>query len=127
MNNWTPILFFSLVVLGAAFIDMILAGTGLTDFTITQNQSYNNITGLTLADVQLGEDNPIGSKFGGNILMKPFAFVAWINSLTLNYSWLNGGGISVIRYIWLSVVGAYAIFASIKAAASILQFLPFRR
>ena len=93
MNNWTPILFFSLVVLGAAFIDMI----------------------------------PIGSKFGGNILMKPFAFVAWINSLTLNYSWLNGGGISVIRYIWLSVVGAYAIFASIKAAASILQFLPFRR
>ena len=31
MNSWSVLLFFSLVVIGGALIDMLAAGTGLTD------------------------------------------------------------------------------------------------
>ena len=88
MNSWTPVLFFSLIVVGAAFIDMIMQTTGLTDGANQLNQSMQ-VTSLSLSDVQLGENNPIGSSFGGNILMTPFTFMSWLKSLTLDYSWLN--------------------------------------
>ena len=39
MNSWTPVLFFSLIVVGAAFIDMIMQTTGLTDSANQLNQS----------------------------------------------------------------------------------------
>ncbi len=126
MNSWTPILFFSLIVVGAAFIDMIMQTTGLTDSANQLNQSMQ-VTALSLSDVQLGENNPIGSSFGGNILMTPFSFMSWLKSLTLNYSWLNNGSFGVIRYVYLGILSAYTMFAGIKTAAAILQFLPFRR
>ena len=126
MNSWTPILFFSLIVVGAAFIDMIMQTTGLTDSANQLNQSMQ-VTSLSLSDVQLGENNPIGSSFGGNILMTPFTFMSWLKSLTLDYSWLNNGSFGIIRYVWLGVLSAYIMFAGIKTAAAILQFLPFRR
>ena len=126
MNSWTPILFFSLIVVGAAFIDMIMQTTGLTDGANQLNQSMQ-VTSLSLSDVQLGENNPIGSSFGGNILMTPFTFMSWLKSLTLDYSWLNNGSFGIIRYVWLGVLSAYTMFAGIKTAAAILQFLPFRR
>ena len=126
MNSWTPILFFSLIVVGAAFIDMIMQTTGLTDSANQLNQS-KQVTSLSLSDVQLGENNPIGSSFGGNFLMTPFSFMSWLKSLTLNYSWLNNGSIGIIRYVWLGILSAYTMFAGIKTAAAILQFLPFRR
>jgi len=126
MNSWTPILFFSLIVVGAAFIDMIMQTTGLTDSANQLNQSMQ-VTSLSLSDVQLGENNPIGSSFGGNILMAPFTFMSWLKSLTLDYSWLNNGSFGIIRYVWLGVLSAYIMFAGIKTAAAILQFLPFRR
>ena len=126
MNSWTPILFFSLIVVGAAFIDMIMQTTGLTDSANQLNQSMQ-VTSLSLSDVQLGEANPIGSAFGGNILMAPFTFMSWLKSLTLDYSWLNNGSFGIIRYVWLGVLSAYTMFAGIKTAAAILQFLPFRR
>ena len=126
MNSWTPILFFSLIVVGAAFIDMIMQTTGLTDGANQLNQSMQ-VTSLSLSDVQLGESNPIGSSFGGNILMTPFTFMSWLKSLTLDYSWLNNGSFGIIRYVWLGVLSAYTMFAGIKTAAAILQFLPFRR
>ncbi len=126
MNSWTPILFFSLIVVGAAFIDMIMQTTGLTDSANQLNQSMQ-VTSLSLSDVQLGENNPIGSSFGGNILMTPFTFMSWLKSLTLDYSWLNNGSFGIIRYVWLGVLSAYTMFAGIKTAAAILQFLPFRR
>ena len=126
MNSWTPILFFSLIVVGAAFIDMIMQTTGLTDSANQLNQSMQ-VTSLSLSDVQLGESNPIGSSFGGNILMTPFTFMSWLKSLTLDYSWLNNGSFGIIRYVWLGILSAYTMFAGIKTAAAILQFLPFRR
>ena len=126
MNSWTPILFFSLIVVGAAFIDMIMQTTGLTDSANQLNQSMQ-VTSLSLSDVQLGENNPIGSSFGGNILMTPFTFMSWLKSLTLNYSWLNNGSFGIIRYVYLGILSAYTMFAAIKTAAAILQFLPFRR
>ena len=126
MNSWTPILFFSLIVVGAAFIDMIMQTTGLTDGANQLNQSMQ-VTSLSLSDVQLGENNPIGSSFGGNILMTPFTFMSWLKSLTLDYSWLNNGSFGIIRYVWLGILSAYTMFAGIKTAAAILQFLPFRR
>jgi len=126
MNSWTPILFFSLIVVGAAFIDMIMQTTGLTDSANQLNQSMQ-VTALSLSDVQLGESNPIGSSFGGNILMTPFTFMSWLKSLTLDYSWLNNGSFGIIRYVWLGILSAYIMFATIKTAGSILQFLPFRR
>ena len=126
MNSWTPVLFFSLIVVGAAFIDMIMQTTGLTDSANQLNQSMQ-VTALSLSDVQLGENNPIGSSFGGNILMTPFTFMSWLKSLTLDYSWLNNGSFGIIRYVWLGVLSAYTMFAGIKTAAAILQFLPFRR
>ena len=126
MNSWTPVLFFSLIVLGAAFIDMIMQTTGLTDSANQLNQSMQ-VTSLSLSDVQLGESNPIGSSFGGNILMTPFTFMSWLKSLTLDYSWLNNGSFGIIRYVWLGILSAYTMFAGIKTAAAILQFLPFRR
>ena len=126
MNSWTPVLFFSLIVVGAAFIDMIMQTTGLTDGANQLNQSMQ-VTSLSLSDVQLGENNPIGSSFGGNILMTPFTFMSWLKSLTLDYSWLNNGSFGIIRYVWLGVLSAYTMFAGIKTAAAILQFLPFRR
>jgi len=126
MNSWTPILFFSLIVVGAAFIDMIMQTTGLTDSANQLNQSMQ-VTALSLSDVQLGENNPIGSSFGGNILMSPFEFMSWLKSLTLNYSWLNNGSFGIIRYVYLGILSAYTMFAAIKTAAAILQFLPFRR
>ena len=126
MNSWTPILFFSLIVVGAAFIDMIMQTTGLTDSANQLNQSMQ-VTSLSLSDVQLGENNPIGSSFGGNILMSPFEFMSWLKSLTLNYSWLNNGSFGIIRYVYLGILSAYTMFAAIKTAAAILQFLPFRR
>ena len=126
MNSWTPVLFFSLIVVGAAFIDMIMQTTGLTDSANQLNQSMQ-VTSLSLSDVQLGENNPIGSSFGGNILMTPFTFMSWLKSLTLDYSWLNNGSFGIIRYVWLGVLSAYTMFAGIKTAAAILQFLPFRR
>jgi len=126
MNSWTPILFFSLIVVGAAFIDMIMQTTGLTDSANQLNQSMQ-VTSLSLSDVQLGENNPIGSSFGGNILMTPFTFMSWLKSLTLDYSWLNNGSFGIIRYVWLGILSAYTMFAGIKTAAAILQFLPFRR
>ena len=126
MNSWTPILFFSLIVVGAAFIDMIMQTTGLTDSANQLNQSMQ-VTALSLSDVQLGENNPIGSSFGGNILMTPLTFMSWLKSLTLNYSWLNNGSFGIIRYVYLGILSAYTMFAAIKTAAAILQFLPFRR
>lgn len=126
MNSWTPVLFFSLIVVGAAFIDMIMQTTGLTDGANQLNQSMQ-VTSLSLSDVQLGENNPIGSSFGGNILMTPFTFMSWLKSLTLDYSWLNNGSFGIIRYVWLGILSAYTMFAGIKTAAAILQFLPFRR
>ena len=126
MNSWTPVLFFSLIVVGAAFIDMIMQTTGLTDSANQLNQSMQ-VTALSLSDVQLGESNPIGSSFGGNILMTPFTFMSWLKSLTLDYSWLNNGSFGIIRYVWLGILSAYIMFATIKTAGSILQFLPFRR
>ena len=126
MNSWTPILFFSLIVVGAAFIDMIMQTTGLTDSANQLNQSMQ-VTALSLSDVQLGDNTPIGSSFGGNILMTPFTFMSWLKSLTLDYSWLNNGSFGIIRYVWLGVLSAYTMFAGIKTAAAILQFLPFRR
>ena len=126
MNSWTPILFFSLIVVGAAFIDMIMQTTGLTDSANQLNQSMQ-VKSLSLSDVQLGENNPIGSSFGGNILMTPFSFMSWLKSLTLDYSWLNNGSFGIIRYVWLGILSAYTMFAGIKTAAAILQFLPFRR
>ena len=126
MNSWTPILFFSLIVVGAAFIDMIMQTTGLTDSANQLHQSMQ-VTSLSLSDVQLGENNPIGSSFGGNILMTPFTFMSWLKSLTLDYSWLNNGSFGIIRYVWLGILSAYTMFAGIKTAAAILQFLPFRR
>jgi hypothetical protein len=126
MNSWTPVLFFSLIVVGAAFIDMIMQTTGLTDSANQLNQSMQ-VTSLSLSDVQLGENNPIGSSFGGNILMTPFTFMSWLKSLTLDYSWLNNGSFGIIRYVWLGILSAYTMFAGIKTAAAILQFLPFRR
>ena len=126
MNSWTPVLFFSLIVVGAAFIDMIMQTTGLTDSANQLNQSMQ-VTSLSLSDVQLGENNPIGSSFGGNILMSPFEFMSWLKSLTLNYSWLNNGSFGIIRYVYLGILSAYTMFAAIKTAAAILQFLPFRR
>lgn len=126
MNSWTPVLFFSLIVVGAAFIDMIMQTTGLTDSANQLNQSMQ-VTSLSLSDVQLGESNPIGSSFGGNILMTPFTFMSWLKSLTLDYSWLNNGSFGIIRYVWLGILSAYTMFAGIKTAAAILQFLPFRR
>ena len=126
MNSWTPVLFFSLIVVGAAFIDMIMQTTGLTDSANQLNQSMQ-VTSLSLSDVQLGESNPIGSSFGANILMTPFTFMSWLKSLTLDYSWLNNGSFGIIRYVWLGILSAYTMFAGIKTAAAILQFLPFRR
>ena len=126
MNSWTPILFFSLIVVGAAFIDMIMQTTGLTDSSNQLNQSMQ-VTALSLSDVQLGESNPMGSSFGGNILITPFTFMSWLKSLTLDYSWLNNGSFGIIRYVWLGILSAYIMFATIKTAGSILQFLPFRR
>jgi|TARA_R100001594_G_C4015439_1_gene257947 hypothetical protein len=126
MNTWTPVLFFSLIVIGAAFIDMIMQQTGLTEGAAAINESMQ-VTSLTLSDVNLGENNPIGSAFGGNILMTPFTFMSWLKSLTLDYSWLNNSSFGVIRYVWLGVLSAYVMFAGMKAAAAILQFLPFRR
>ena len=126
MNSWTPVLFFSLILVGAAFIDMIMQTTGLTDSANQLNQSMQ-VTSLSLSDVQLGESNPIGSSFGGNILMTPFTFMSWLKSLTLDYSWLNNGSFGIIRYVWLGILSAYTMFAGIKTAAAILQFLPFRR
>ena len=126
MNSWTPVLFFSLIVVGAAFIDMIMQTTGLTDSANQLNQSMQ-VTSLSLSDVQLGENNPIVSSFGGNILMTPFTFMSWLKSLTLDYSWLNNGSFGIIRYVWLGILSAYTMFAGIKTAAAILQFLPFRR
>ena len=126
MNSWTPVLFFSLIVVGAAFIDMIMQTTGLTDSANQLNQSMQ-VTSLSLSDVQLGDSNPIGSSFGGNILMTPFTFMSWLKSLTLDYSWLNNGSFGIIRYVWLGILSAYTMFAGIKTAAAILQFLPFRR
>ena len=117
MNTWTPVLFFSLIDIGAAFIDMIMQQTGLTEGAAAINESMQ-VTSLTLSDVNLGENNPIGSAFGGNILMTPFTFMSWLKSLTLDYSWLNNSSFGVIRYV---------MFAGMKAAAAILQFLPFRR
>ena len=126
MNSWTPVLFFSLIVVGAAFIDMIMQTTGLTDSANQLNQSMQ-VTSLSLSDVQLGESNPIGSSFGGNILMTPFTFMSWLKSLKLDYSWLNNGSFGIIRYVYLGILSAYTMFAAIKTAAAILQFLPFRR
>tara|TARA_R100000808_G_scaffold20658_1_gene44647 strand:+ start:9097 stop:9477 length:381 start_codon:yes stop_codon:yes gene_type:complete len=126
MNTWTPVLFFSLIVIGAAFIDMIMQQTGLTEGAAAINESMQ-VTSLTLSDVNLGENNPIGSALGGNILLYPFTFMSWIKSLTLNYSWLNNSSFGVIRYVWLGVLSAYIMFAGIKTAAAVIQFLPFRR
>jgi len=84
-----------------------------------------NTNALTLADVQLGSGNPIGSEFGGNILMTPTKFKAWTSSLSLNYSWLVESDFSVIRYIYMAFASSFAIFLGLKAAAAILNFLPF--
>jgi hypothetical protein len=105
---------------------MIMQQTGLTEGAAAINESMQ-VTSLTLSDVNLGENNPIGSAFGGNILMTPFTFMSWLKSLTLDYSWLNNSSFGVIRYVWLGVLSAYVMFAGMKAAAAILQFLPFRR
>ena len=124
MNSWSVLLFFSLVVIGGALIDMLAAGTGLPDTANNLNPLINS-NQLTLSDVSLGENNPIGQSFGGNILISPSEFKAWVNSIFMNYEWLDAPNIKVVVYIWRGIASTLMLFLGVKAAAGILSFLPF--
>lgn len=124
MNSWSVLLFFTLIVGGGAAIDMLAAGTTLTDSANNLNPVMN-ANQLSLSDVSLGENNPIGQSFGGNILISPTEFRAWVNSIFLNYSWLDAPNTRFIIYAWRLIASAFMLFMGVKAAAGILSFLPF--
>ena len=124
--KYNVILFFTLVVFVGALIDMLMNQT-----TITASNSnismFIDTEQLTLSNVDLGNNDPIGKSFGGNFLSTPAKFTAWMDSITLNYYWLTDSRIGVIRYLWLAVTGALGVFMALKTAGAILNFLPFRR
>jgi len=61
----------------------------------------------------------------GNILISPTEFKAWVNSIFLNYSWLDAPNTKFVIYTWRLIASAFMLFMGIKAAAGILSFLPF--
>ena len=124
MNSWSVLLFFTLIVGGGAAIDMLAAGTTLTDTSNNLNPVMN-ANQLSLSDVSLGENNPIGQSFGGNILISPTQWKAWVNSIFMNYEWLDAPNTRFIIYTWRLIASALMLFLGVKAAAGILSFLPF--
>tara|TARA_R100001443_G_scaffold109598_1_gene120987 strand:- start:2743 stop:3129 length:387 start_codon:yes stop_codon:yes gene_type:complete len=124
MNSWSVLLFFTLIVGGGAAIDMLAAGTTLTDTSNNLNPVMN-ANQLSLSDVSLGENNPIGQSFGGNILISPTQWKAWVNSIFMNYEWLDAPNTRFIIYSWRLIASALMLFLGVKAAAGILSFLPF--
>jgi hypothetical protein len=124
MNSWSVLLFFTLIVGGGAAIDMLAAGTTLTD-TANNLNPVMNANQLSLSDVSLGENNPIGQSFGGNILISPTQWKAWVNSIFMNYDWLDAPNTRFIIYTWRLIASALMLFLGVKAAAGILSFLPF--
>lgn len=124
MNSWSVLLFFTLIVGGGAAIDMLAAGTTLTD-TANNLNPVMNANQLSLSDVSLGENNPIGQSFGGNILISPTQWKAWVNSIFMNYEWLDAPNTRFIIYTWRLIASALMLFLGVKAAAGILSFLPF--
>tara|TARA_R100000808_G_scaffold24926_1_gene59438 strand:+ start:11108 stop:11488 length:381 start_codon:yes stop_codon:yes gene_type:complete len=124
--KFNVILFFTLVVFAGAMIDMLANQTTTT----SANSQINEFVGpeqLTLADVDLGDNDPIGKTFGGNFLQSPAKFNAWMDSITLNYYWLTESRIGILRYFWNAVTSAFGLFMALKTAGAILNFLPFRR
>ena len=121
MNSWSVLLFFSLVVIGGALIDMLAAGTGLTDTANNLNPLINS-NQLTLSDVSLGENNPIGQSFGGNILISPSEFKAWVNSIFMNYSWLEAPNIKVDSPLKepISIILGFSILSIVISSPTLL-------
>lgn len=124
--KYNVILFFTLVVFTGALIDMLMNQSTISSAN-NNISTFMDTEQLTLSNVDLGNNDPIGKSFGGNFLSKPAQFTAWMDSITLNYYWLTDSSIGVIRYMWLAITGAFSIFMALKTAGAILGFLPFRR